>query len=565
MRSGAEVVSYLPVQPSVARRSTYGFSLPAPIEIELEIRHDADRADAKESGKLSPSTAAEPKTLWSERMESRPAASASSLNDASFHSQAGDLSPSKDASGHRGVTQDVAAAPTQGVQRDADMLLMPELLSRKDSLPLEERECETGQVESIPPGDRPHYAMHGAQSTQRDSPVKIEPLREEQEARWLGRGGDVETESNGAVDVGSKPPSPQSEEFRVYPHYIPIPTTAESTSLPLLSGDPLLALGHDLGKNADGEAVIEGSERSDQKLQFQLAIHDLSICWRLFKGRDWVERGTNDPGSGDVKDPRHSRLIGRTASSGAVGDGKRHLPESRRENAGGSSTNPGGSKPRKAELLDALLENYQDERVGYGEVQAGRRASRQPKIKLLNQPRETGATRSARRTGRDTSCMVEIVLEHCSLRLDNFHPGPAPSLLSNVLFSIKNLHASDTLTSSRPRKVLQHWRDDIRHPREFQQKLVTVRMTSRSPSDHFCPEDTPLGDEVMLKVRLLPVHLSFGQHTVDFLRSFSRQELATPSVREKQAHGGDKRAVEDKGVSPFFISCCDIGACKVWF
>lgn len=563
------MVDYLPVQPSVVRRSTYGFSLPAPIEIELEVRHDADRADATESGKLSPSTTADKKDIWPERMELRPR-SASSLDDASCHSHAEDMSPSKDASGHRGVAgQDEAAAPTQGVEIDADGLLMPEVLSRHDSLPFEEREGVTGQVESMPPGETSDYAMHGAQSTQLDSPVKTEPLHGDQEARWLGRGGEVENESNGAADVGNTAPSPQSEEFRVYPHYIPIPTTAESTSL-LVSGDPLLALGHGLGKKADGEAVIEGSELVDQKLQFQLAIHDLSICWRLFKGRDWVERSTSDQyrasrqGSGDVKGPRQSRVVGRAASSGVVGDGKNRFPERRRDNVDSSSTTSGGPKPRKAELLDALLENYQDERVGCREVQAGRRVSRQPKLKLLNQPRETGATRSARRSGRDTSCMVEIILEHCSLRLDSFHPGPAPSLLSNLLFSIKDLHASDTLTSSRPRKTLQHWRDDIRHPREFQQKLVTVRMTSRSPSDHFCPEDTPLGDEVMLKVRLLPVHLSFGQHTVDFLRSFSQQEPATPSVREKQANGGGKRATEDNGVSPFFISCCDVGACKVW-
>lgn len=457
---------------------------------------------------------------------------------------------------------------------------VPDSLSRQNSSPIQEWEGSLSQTAGVSAVGVPEVP-HDDQTAKISASAKLGPVQGEQQARWLRR--DQGTPSDGTraeAGIGRGASSHHSEDFRVYPHYVPIPTTAEATSLPFLSGDPLLALGHGLEKNAQGEAEIGGSRRIDQKLQFQLAIHDLSICWRLFKGRDWLGRNASEDRDRDRNRTSHQAGAGgdnrrpqrgstRDPPSRGVAEGKVHGHERMRgdTDTDTSSTGEGGLKPRKVELLDALLENYQDEKGGHGhggEAQIRRRTSRQPKVKLLNLPRESGSSRPGRRTGRDTSCMLEVVLEHSSLRLDSFHPGPPPSLLSNLLFSIKDLHASDTLTSSRPRKTLHHWRDDRRHPREFQHKMVTVRMTTRSPSNHFCPEGAPLGDEVMLKVRLLPIHLSFGQHTVDFLRSFSPPQVqAPPSAQDKQSTVIDHTAPAEDGAGPLFISCCDVGSFKV--
>lgn len=466
-------------------------------------------------------------------------------------------------------------SPQRGAKNLTGQLLvdspgMSELLSRRSSLPCQEREGSSSQTASVATGEVPE-ATHDALAAKLSGPAKVGPVQGEQQARWLSKGQEISRDGTGAADVGRNASTHQPEDFRVYPHYVPIPTTAEATSLPFLSGDPLLALGHGLEKNAEGEAEIGGSERIDQKLQFQLAIHDLSICWRLFKGRDWVGKNASEDrapypaGGGNRRHPPES-TPGAPPPRG-VAEGKIRGHERVRGDTDMSSMGEGASKPRKAELLDALLENYQDEKGGHAdEAQVRCRASRQPKVKLLNLPRESGSSRSGRRTGRDTSCMLEVVLEHSSLRLDNFHPGPPPSLLSNLLFSIKDLHASDTLTSSRPRKTLHHWRDDRRHPREFQHKMVTVRMTTRSPSDHFCPEEAPLGDEIMLKVRLLPIHLSFGQHTVDFLRSFSPPQVQSAcSAQDNQSKVVGHTAVAEDGAGPLFISCCNVGSFKVLF
>lgn len=532
------------LQPGATRRSNFGFSLPAPIEIELEDRREPESAEVKEEGNARTMGSVEQAPSSPERGSGRSEGSdTSSLGEEYFP---GGLSPQLGAT----IVEGQALAESPG---------MPESPPIRRSPPSQEQEAPSETASVV------LEASYGEQVEKLNSAARAGPVQGEQQARWLGRDRESPSDGTGAANFGVGASSHQPEDFRVYPHYVPIPTTAEATSLPFLSGNPLLALGHGLERNAEDEAEIGGSGRIDQKLQFQLAIHDLSICWRLFKGRDWLGKNAGALQQASSEDQRRQRGSARGPPSRGVREGKVRSHERMRGDTDTSPTGEGGLKPRKAELLDALLENYQDEKGGHGGVQVRRRAPRQPKVRLLNLPRESGSSRSGRRTGRDTSCMLEVVLEHSSLRLDNFHPGPPPSLLSNLLFSIKDLHASDTLTSSRPRKTLHHWRDDLRHPREFQHKMVTVRMTARSPSDHFCPEDAPLGDEVMLKVRLLPIHLSFGQHTIDFLRAFSPPGRSASSAEDKTSTAVDHSAAGEAGAGPLFISCCDVGSFKVLF
>ena len=599
-----------------ALRNNFGFSLPAPIEIELEDyydedRHDKEIQDAKDGGNEEEILSS---PLWNpssplshgQMNESRPLIDYSSEDESRDVKdvKATHFSPQRLSHDVKDPPQSPLITPAKNMHldEDDDEVLAPVsksmLTSRQDPLALGKRADASG-----------HRDHHGRPSsgylpevTQDVFPAgsastaKGEILKGEQEARWLTRDTVVPLRSQSTSDFDTRSPSNQTDEFRVYPHYIPIPSTAEAASLPsLLSGDlaTLQALGRDPQERGNQEAEADTSdmsERPKQKLQSQLAIHDLTICWRLFKGRDWGEslsaddritQITHDESADgrrhsgnpklDEKDKafrdfresqRYQSAEGDFLADPATGS---HRFESSQKRVDISEAAADAPRAKKSELLDALLENYQDGQRRHGDAQTGRRGPRQLKVKRLNAHREGGSMRSGKRTGRDTTCMLEIVLEHSSLRLDSYHPGPPPSLLSNLLLSVKDLYASDTLTSSRPRKAIQHWRDDVRHPRQFHQKIVTVRMTARSPSDHFCPENTPLGDEIMLKVRLLPVHLSFGQHTVDFLRSFAPAAESSPDVamNRKRTVGVDGEEGTKHDASPFFISCCDVGALKV--
>jgi hypothetical protein len=79
----------------------------------------------------------------------------------------------------------------------------------------------------------------------------------------------------------------------------------------------------------------------------------------------------------------------------------------------------------------------------------------------------------------------------------------------------------------------------------------------------------------MLKVRLLPLHLSFGQHTIDFLAAFAgaqqQQQQQSGSARASSSSGASdvpQKAVDQSdagsdGAGAIFFQSCDIGAVKL--
>ncbi|KAG5176762.1 ATG C terminal domain-containing protein [Tribonema minus] len=110
--------------------------------------------------------------------------------------------------------------------------------------------------------------------------------------------------------------------------------------------------------------------------------------------------------------------------------------------------------------------------------------------------------------------------------------------------------------------------------------MVTLQLTARSPGTQATiiaaaqhPPGSPsaprtplvIGDEYMLRVRLLPLHLSFGQHTIDFLTAFapppppSNAAKACGSDQGGGSGGGDDQPDE----MSLFLQSCDIGPFKL--
>jgi hypothetical protein len=76
----------------------------------------------------------------------------------------------------------------------------------------------------------------------------------------------------------------------------------------------------------------------------------------------------------------------------------------------------------------------------------------------------------------------------------------------------------------------------------------------------------------MLKVRLLPLHLSFGQHTIDFLAAFAgaqqQQQQSGPARASSSGSDVPQKEVDQSdaasdGAGAIFFQSCDIGAVKL--
>jgi hypothetical protein len=141
------------------------------------------------------------------------------------------------------------------------------------------------------------------------------------------------------------------------------------------------------------DSINTAPAANGQRVSVSLVVHNLSVCWRLFKGHDWPLQQQQQAQSA-VPVRRNSSTTS-TASSA-------------------SSTS--AQEARKATLLDGLLENYQDSYVP--EHVRGR----------LNGGSSADKEKSQSSSGRDTSSIVEVALQNATVRMQAFHQAPSPQV-----------------------------------------------------------------------------------------------------------------------------------------
>ncbi len=360
---------------------------------------------------------------------------------------------------------------------------------------------EEGEREPLPSISPPHLSSSPVDSEDDGVSVndEIYPLSEEQ---W-----------------SSPPPHPSpslhpvaqwftsSSDMRIYPHHMPIPQSQK--------GQPSV---ESLG---DGDGVA-----------LAIVLHDLNICFRMFKGCDWpaAARNSTDSVNRPVLEPEY--------------------PKSKDDDISSDGNTTEKERVSQAELLDALIDNYKE--VPPSPPEGNSRTNYE----------ETKGVEA--KSGRVTMSMIQVLLNNVSMRLDSYQQLEESStcgetLLSHLAIAIRDVHVSDTLGSHRLRKTLGHWCDDSEHPRELHDKILTMQITTRTPSQRFLQCGKQLGDELRVKIRLLPLHLSFSQHTIDFLREFFTASLETEDNMEMG--GGDETPVDPACIS--FFQSFDIGACKL--
>ncbi len=315
-----------------------------------------------------------------------------------------------------------------------------------------------------------------------------------------------------------------SSDMRIYPHHMPIPQAQEGQP----SAEPV--------NTADGVAL-------------SIILYDLNVSFRMFKGCDWPAAAhyTATDKAADSS-PIVCEPIECKDDDGLSRGTDRVVDEEEEEIS-------------QAELLDALIHN------NYREAPpAPDRSSSRTNAALL--PSYSDQQRQHHRvektSGRITMSMVQVLLQSVNMRLDSYQQleesPTGEALLSHLALTIKDIHVSDTLASHRLRKTLGHWCDDSEHPRESYENILTLQITTRTPSQRFLQCGKQLGDELRVKIRLLPLHISFAQHTIDFLRDFF---TASPETEEEDKAEMARRGKSLDPACISFFQSFDVSACKL--
>jgi hypothetical protein len=141
------------------------------------------------------------------------------------------------------------------------------------------------------------------------------------------------------------------------------------------------------------DSINTAPAANGQRVSVSLVVHNLSVCWRLFKGHDWPLQQPQQAQSA-VPVRRNSSTTSTASSASATS----------------------AQEARKATLLDGLLENYQDSYVP--EHVRGR----------LNGGSSADKEKAQSSSGRDTSSIVEVGLQNATVRMQAFHQAPSPQV-----------------------------------------------------------------------------------------------------------------------------------------
>ncbi len=305
-----------------------------------------------------------------------------------------------------------------------------------------------------------------------------------------------------------------SSDMRIYPHHVPIP---QSTQEGQPSAGPVEA--------GDGVALA-------------IILHDLNVCFRMFKGCDW---------------PALDKTSGASLA--------RKPPNSMDDNLSSFGGGTEGAEVSQAALLDALIDNYQE--APPLNRRSSSSSSKNTTTGGSNYKQRRNGDNVTRKSGRITMSMVQVLLQNVSMRLDSYQQleenSSGEALLSHLALAIRDVHVSDTLASHRLRRILGHWCDGSEHPRESHESMLTLQITTRTPSQRFLQCGKQLGDELRVRIRLLPLHLSFAQPMIDFLRDFFN--ASTEKEGDNNIEMGLGTSVDPACIS--FFQSFDVGACKL--
>ncbi|CAM9424273.1 unnamed protein product, partial [Chrysoparadoxa australica] len=280
----------------------------------------------------------------------------------------------------------------------------------------------------------------------------------------------------------------------------------------------------------------------------RLRVHDVSVRWRLFAGNDWETQASASSAQegGDNS----------SVAKGAQPDEDRAAPEVALPASGHSSRDE-----RKAKLMAGLLGECTP---GGGAAKWGNeRDEREPEAagtgKGASVKRRGSAGRGRGRSSRTESTTLDVRFQHMQFRLDcSDDQASVRDLRTCLLMKVQELFVCDTLQSRRPRKALSRWNTPTLPKWVPQRSMVELCLTSKAAALGLPGE---LSNDYELKLRLLPLHLSFSQRTIDFIRSFLPAAAAAAARSTSHATKAPPRA--GRATPPPFFELCDIGPVQV--
>jgi len=300
---------------------------------------------------------------------------------------------------------------------------------------------------------------------------------------------DHELEENLDLQAGEEQSAKwHSKELRIFQQHIPMNPVMD----PLSEGD----------MNAKGFA----GTKVPPTVQTRIIIRDLSVRCRFFDGYDWPKSKLRQ----GYRAPKDARFI--------IEHDVKEEHKSTEGKSGDSNMNAQSS--RKAQLMGDLL--------GDDDNDDNDNNCRNSAFGNVPLPEERGSmienTAEVRRLARRTNRFFQASLSGLKLRLDSFVDTLDHNLASCMDISMADMFLAETVSNSKPIKLLGEWFNDNEHPRDSKDGLVMFKMVTWHPLERVSKDNEIVNDESMAKLELLPLRCYVDQRTVRFISTFFAKE-----------------------------------------
>jgi autophagy-related protein 2 len=125
-----------------------------------------------------------------------------------------------------------------------------------------------------------------------------------------------------------------------------------------------------------------------------------------------------------------------------------------------------------------------------------------------------------RRLARRMDCFLQISLSGLTLRVDSFEESSRHRLASCVDLKVKDFFIAETISSTKPTKLLGEWFNDKEHPRDTKQGLIMLRMVTWHPKTRVTADNKIANDEGEAVLQFLPLRCHLDQRALRFIRAF---------------------------------------------
>lgn len=236
-------------------------------------------------------------------------------------------------------------------------------------------------------------------------------------------------------------------------------------------------------------------------IKSRLLIHKLNLRIRFFDGYDWPDKCTF-----------HQKESAMRSGKAFVIEPlpREVLLEKKKKLANEIGLRNKRSLTKKAQLMGELLDSEQTVSDTFDEAPLPEdRASTIDRQKLI------------RVCSRRPNVFFQLSGNGVTLRVDSYDMSDSHRLRSIMELAVSSLFVAETVSISRPVKMVGEWINDQAHPRDTRFGTLMLKMATWAPQNKLTVDNELESDDCEVTVQLSPMRCLLDQRAIMFIRAFS--------------------------------------------